>query len=137
MRKLLLLSAFTFLYIISQAQSYNGSYCADVRYYNPNTGTYSEYRAKVLVNNNILIKVEFPNGWHDQDEFGYQNIKNKGVAVYIVRGTQFTVKINKISAANCYDGMPPAVQCRGVTKKGNRCTRMTDNKGGFCFQHGG
>lgn len=137
MRKLLLLFAFTFLYIILQAQSYNGSYCADVRYYNPNTGTNSEYRSKVVVDNNILIRVDFPNGWHDQDEFGNQNLKNKGVAIYDVRGSQYIVKLNKISAAHCYDGVPQSVQCRGITQRGNRCTRMTDNRNGYCFQHGG
>lgn len=137
MRKLLLLFAFTFLYIILQAQSYNGSYCADVRYYNPNTGTDSEYRSKVEVDNNILTRVDFPNGHHDQDEFGYQNIKNKGEAIYKVRGSQYIVKINKVSTAHCYDGVPRALQCRGITKKGYRCTRMTDNRSGYCYQHGG
>ncbi|MBK7095064.1 MAG: hypothetical protein IPH57_08465 [Saprospiraceae bacterium] len=77
MRKLLLLSAITLLYIILQAQSYNGSYCADVRYYNPNTGKDSEYKSKIEVDNNILTRVDFPNGWHDQDDFGYQNLKIK------------------------------------------------------------
>jgi len=137
MKKLLLISAFTFLYIILQAQSFNGSYCADVHYYNPNTGKNSEYRSKVVVDNNTLIRVDFPNGWHDQDEFGNQNLKNKGVAIYDVRGSQYIVKLNKVSAANCYDGVPQSQQCRGITKKGYRCTRMTDNRNGYCFQHGG
>ncbi len=30
-----------------------------------------------------------------------------------------------------------AVQCSGITKKGNRCTRMTHSPNGLCWQHGG
>lgn len=28
-----------------------------------------------------------------------------------------------------------SVQCKGTTKKGLRCKRMTKNKNGYCFQH--
>ena len=28
-----------------------------------------------------------------------------------------------------------SVQCRGITKKGARCKRMTKNVNGYCFQH--
>ncbi|MBK7095354.1 MAG: hypothetical protein IPH57_10030 [Saprospiraceae bacterium] len=117
MRKLLLLYDFTFLYFISQAQSLNGAYCADVRYINPKTGTDSEYRSIIEVDNNILTRVVFPNGWHDQDEFGIQNIKRTGQVNYTMRGAQYTLKLNKVSAAHCYDGVPRLQQCMGITKK--------------------
>ena len=32
-------------------------------------------------------------------------------------------------------GEGQAVQCRGITKAGNRCKRMTRLGNGFCFQH--
>ena len=30
-----------------------------------------------------------------------------------------------------------SVQCSGLTKAGNRCTRMTSSENGRCYQHGG
>ena len=51
-----------------ESQSYNGVYCANVHYYNPNTGTDSEYVLTLEVENNQLLKVNFPNGWMDEDE---------------------------------------------------------------------
>jgi endonuclease G len=30
-----------------------------------------------------------------------------------------------------------SVQCKGITKSGSRCKRMTLSSNGFCFQHGG
>ena len=45
-----------------ESQSYNGVYCANVHYYNPNTGTDSEYVLTLEVENNQLLKVNFPNG---------------------------------------------------------------------------
>lgn len=37
--------------------------------------------------------------------------------------------------SNEAQGTEKAVQCNGRTKAGKRCSRMTRNKNGYCFQH--
>jgi endonuclease G len=44
-------------------------------------------------------------------------------------------KTNNGSGANQKSGT--SVQCSGITKAGNRCTRMTSSENGRCYQHGG
>ncbi len=40
-----------------------------------------------------------------------------------------TIDTNKNTNVNTY------VQCSGMTKKGNRCKRMTNSASGRCYQH--
>lgn len=40
----------------------DGTYCADVTYYNPNTGTSNDYTFEVKVSNNDVILIDFGNG---------------------------------------------------------------------------
>jgi hypothetical protein len=118
-----------------ESQSYNGVYCADVHYYNPNTGTDSEYVLTVEVENNELQKVNFPNGWMDEDEFGNINVNKKGACSYTLdKGQRYDIQITK-KGKDCFNSVPRAIQCNGITKKGNRCKRMTDNPSGLCNQH--
>lgn len=42
----------------------DGTYCADVTYYNPNTGTSNDYTLQVKVSNNDVIRIDFGNGGH-------------------------------------------------------------------------
>jgi hypothetical protein len=40
----------------------DGLYCAEVNYYNPNTGTRSTYTLNVVVEDNHVVKIKFNNG---------------------------------------------------------------------------
>jgi hypothetical protein len=57
----------------------DGTYCADVEYYNPNTGTRSDYTLKVDVENNELVRIYFGNGgWLDSDHMTPQELDENG-----------------------------------------------------------
>ena len=43
----------------------DGTYCANVTYHNPNTGTTSEYTLDVEVSNNQVIRINWSNGGVD------------------------------------------------------------------------
>ena len=48
----------------------SGDYCAEVDYYNPNTGTSSTYTLNVEVEDNVLVTVHWPNGgWLDETHY--------------------------------------------------------------------
>jgi hypothetical protein len=55
------------------------TYCADVQYYNPNTGTRSTYSLNVDVEDNELVKIHWPNGgWLDDDHFSPEELDSDG-----------------------------------------------------------
>ena len=57
----------------------DGTYCAEVDYYNPNTTTRSEYTLEVEVENNEVVKIYFGNGgWLDTDHFSPELIDEDG-----------------------------------------------------------
>ena len=39
------------------------------------------------------------------------------------------------SITDCQSYYSTRVQCKGVTRSGGRCRRMTDNANGYCYQH--
>jgi len=57
----------------------DGTYCADIEYYNPNTGTRKTYQLNVEVESNDVIKIIFPNGgWLDDDHFYPEQLDRNG-----------------------------------------------------------
>ncbi|RYE30454.1 MAG: hypothetical protein EOP48_31980, partial [Sphingobacteriales bacterium] len=53
----------------------DGTWCAEVEYYNPNTGTRNTYDLDVEVENNELIQIDWPNGgWLDESHFSAEDI---------------------------------------------------------------
>jgi hypothetical protein len=55
------------------------TYCAEVEYYNPNTGTRSTYTLNVEVENNELTVIHWPNGgWLDDSHFEPQELDSSG-----------------------------------------------------------
>lgn len=114
----------------------DGEYCAEVEYFNPRTGTRSEYILEVAVESGQVARIEFPNGgWLDQDHFDESEINRSGSASIVTdKGYQYEVKIIGV-AGNCFRNVPALVQCDGTTADGDQCERMTDNESGFCWQH--
>ncbi len=55
----------------SETQGYkSGSYCADVKYYNPNTGATKKYSLEIEVENDWIVKIKFGNAnYLDRDDF--------------------------------------------------------------------
>lgn len=57
------------------------TYCAEVEYHNPNTGTSSSYTLTVEVESNEIVKINFPNGgWMGSDHFSGAELEEDGTA---------------------------------------------------------
>lgn len=113
----------------------DGDYCAEVNYYNPNTGTQSSYTLTVEVSDNELVKINFPNGGYFDDEITNGALDSSGEASFTSnKGYDYTVKITG-RGSNCFENVPMAEQCNGITENGDQCQNETDNPNGFCWQH--
>ncbi|MDR2233603.1 MAG: DUF1016 N-terminal domain-containing protein [Tannerella sp.] len=77
----------------------NGNYCAQVEYYNPNTGTHSTYTLPVKVKDNKLTVIHFSNGgWLDDSHFTPPAIKNGKASFVSDRKYRYEIKILKKGA---------------------------------------
>ena len=57
----------------------DGTYCADVTYSNPNTGTENTYTLEVEVYNNEVTQINWNNGgWLDEDHFTAEQLDSDG-----------------------------------------------------------
>ena len=73
----------------------SGTYCADVSYYNPNTGTSSNYTLEVEVENNEVVSILWGNGgWMDEDHFSSEELDESGYCSFSSdKGYDYTVQI--------------------------------------------
>lgn len=74
----------------------DGTYCADVEYYNSNTGTRNTYTLNVEVENNELTIVHWPNGgWLDESHFTPQELDSDGSCSFTSdTGYEYQIQIN-------------------------------------------
>lgn len=73
----------------------DGTYCAAVRYYNPNTGTNRTYTLNVEVESNELTKIYWTNGgWLDNSHFRPPEIDTEGACSFTSdKGYQYSIQI--------------------------------------------
>jgi hypothetical protein len=73
----------------------DGTYCADVSYYNPNTGTSNSYTLEVEVQGNQVTQINWGNGgWLDEDHFYAQDLDDSGYCSFTSdKGYDYTVQI--------------------------------------------
>jgi len=84
------------VYIESSEEGYSdGTYAADVDYYNPDTGTRSSYTLNVEVENNEVTVIHWPNGgWLDDSHFSPQELDSSGSCSFISdKGYHYTIQI--------------------------------------------
>lgn len=113
----------------------DGNYCAEVDYYNPNSGTQSSYTLTVEVADNSVVRVNFPNGGYMDDEISDGALDSSGETSFTnYKGYQYTVKIIG-DESGCFESVPMAEQCLGITEDGDQCQNETDNESGYCWQH--
>jgi hypothetical protein len=115
----------------------DGSYCAEVQYSNPNTGTHSTYTLTVEIESNEVTLINFPNGGHmDQDHFKGADLDDDGNTSFTNdRGYNYEIQIIG-RGDDCLSGnVTSAEQCTGTTEDGDQCENMTDNSNGLCWQH--
>ncbi|QQM25639.1 hypothetical protein [Elizabethkingia sp. M8] len=74
----------------------DGTYPANIDYYNPNTGQSSTYTLDVKVRNGRLVEIEWENGgWLDESHFTAPNISDGTASFTDDEGREFTVTIAK------------------------------------------
>jgi hypothetical protein len=73
----------------------DGTYCADVTYYNPNTGTENTYTLEVEIEFNQVIQINWNNGgWMDTDHFSPVDLDSDGTCSFSNdQGYDYTVQI--------------------------------------------
>lgn len=72
----------------------DGTWCADVEYYNPNTGTRHTYDLNVEVENGELIQINWPNGgWLDETHFTAEDISSGECSFTSDRGYEYTITL--------------------------------------------
>lgn len=74
----------------------DGTYCADVKYHNPNTGTTNRYTLNVEVEDNNLTKIYWGNGgWLDESHFSPEELDSQGYCSFTSdKGYEYDVQIN-------------------------------------------
>lgn len=111
----------------------DGTYCADVQYYNPNTGTQSDYQLEVEVESGSVTEIDFPQGWLDDSHFSTGGELEDGeTEIESDEGYTYTVTITGTTPCE-YNRV--AVRCLGIDKDGSRCRKLTADPSGYCPLH--
>ena len=73
----------------------DGTYCADIDYYNPDTGTRSTYSLNVEVESNEVTVILWPNGgWLDDSHFSPEALDSNGSCSFTSdKGYEYDVQI--------------------------------------------
>jgi hypothetical protein len=73
----------------------DGTYCAEVEYSNPNTGTNNTYTLEVEVYSNQVTQINWGNGgWIDEDHFSAEDLDSDGMCSFTSdKGYEYTVRI--------------------------------------------
>lgn len=74
----------------------DGTYCADVTYYNPNTGTRNTYTLNIEVENNEVARINWGNGgWLDGSHFNPEELDSYGYCSFTSdKGYKYEVQIS-------------------------------------------
>lgn len=80
------------IYLDATGDYPDGTYCAEVEYYNSNTGTRRSYDLDVEVQNGDLVQIDWPNGgWLDSTHFSPESISSGEVSFRSDKGYRYTV----------------------------------------------
>jgi hypothetical protein len=73
----------------------DGTYAADVEYYNPDTGTRNTYTLNVEVESNEVTVIHWPNrGWLDDSHFSSQELDSSGYCSFTSdQGYEYSIQI--------------------------------------------
>lgn len=73
----------------------DGTYCADIDYYNPDTGTRNTYTLNVEVEHNEVTVIHWPNGgWLDDSHFSPEELDSNGGCSFSTNdGKEYDVQI--------------------------------------------
>jgi hypothetical protein len=73
----------------------DGTYCADVTYYNPNTGTSNDYTFEVEVQQNEVVQINFGNGGYLDNEHMTPEVldENGECTIFSDRDYEYSIKL--------------------------------------------
>ena len=70
------------------------TYCADVDYYNPDTGFINDYTLNIEVEDNEVVRINFSRGWLDDSEFSSEELDEDGYCeITLYDGREFEIQI--------------------------------------------
>lgn len=82
----------------------DGTYCAEVEYYNPSTGTRNTYDLDVEVESGELTVIHWPNsGWLDKSHFSPEDITDGECEFTSDRGYRYTVTLGEFGGCGYTD----------------------------------
>lgn len=82
----------------------DGTYCAEVEYYNPSTGTRNTYNLDVEVENGELTEIHWPNGGRlDETHFNSEDITSGECEFTSDRGYQYTINLKELGGCSHTD----------------------------------
>lgn len=82
----------------------DGTYCAEVEYYNPSTGTRNTYDLDVEVESGELTVIHWPNsGWLDNSHFHPEDITDGECEFKSDRGYRYTVTLGEYGGCSYTD----------------------------------
>lgn len=88
----------------SSGEFRDGTYCSEVEYYNPSTGTRNTYKLNVEVEGGELTIIHWPNGgWLDNSHFYPQDIANGQCEFSSDKGYRYTVTLNQFGGCSYTD----------------------------------
>jgi hypothetical protein len=89
----------------------DGTYCAEVTYSNPNTGTENTYTLEVEVESNEVIQINWNNGgWLDEDHFSAEQLDENGQCSFTSdKGYDYTIELTGMNCGNVDSENPYAL----------------------------
>lgn len=109
----------------------DGTYCAEIEYYNPSTGTRRTYSLDVEVENEELTVIHWPNGgWLDESHFSPENISSGECEFTSDKGYHYTVTLGDFGGCTYTDDD----KVRGDLNneiQAMTCPRCGDNKDSY------
>jgi hypothetical protein len=88
-----------------EAEYSDGTWCAEVEYYNPSTGTRNTYTLDVEVEGGELVQIDWPNGgWLDESHFVAEDISSGECSFTSDRGYEYTVTLEEEGGCGSTDG---------------------------------
>jgi len=82
----------------------DGTYCAEVEYYNPSTGTRNTYDLDVEVEGGELTEIHWPNGgWLDNSHFYPEDITDGECEFTSDKGYRYTVTLGELGGCGYTD----------------------------------
>ncbi len=82
----------------------DGTYCANVEYYNYNTSTRNDYSLDVEVAGGDLVQINWPNGgWLDETHFSSEDISSGDCSFTSDKGVRYTVTLGDFGGCGYTD----------------------------------